>query len=195
MLKRIFALTALALVAAACSVVGTGGIVPVATTGDTARDPSAAQQFVPDIPGYISTDASNITAAISAVGGGASLITGNPVTAALIAQIDGMINCYRATGSVAAKVYVQADIGQVAQGQIPIVGAMAVLNQDRLVNNFLACALGAGPQGFSAQAAQQQPCSNAGSFVFNGETLHYLYAATDISLCQQLQARIPVSER
>ena len=68
--KSVLALLMICVLAvAACSVVGGTNLVP--TTGDTANDPSAAQQFVPDLPGYISTNASNIADAISAVGGGA----------------------------------------------------------------------------------------------------------------------------
>lgn len=184
--------TALLLVAvlavAACSVVGGTNLVP--TTGDTANDLSAAQRYVPDLPGYISTNASNIVDAVTAVGGGASLLTGNPVGTALIAQIDGMIQCYQNVGAVAAKVYVQANVGSLVQGQLPSAGALAVINQDRIVNNFLPCALGSA-QGLSAQAEQPQPCAGSGSFVVNNETLYYLYAATEPNLCVTFQALFP----
>jgi hypothetical protein len=184
--------TALLLVAvlavAACSVVGGANLVP--TTGDTANDLSAAQRYVPDLPGYISTNASNIVDAVTAVGGGASLLTGNPVGTALIAQIDGMIQCYQNVGAVAAKVYVQANVGSLIQGQLPSAGALAVINQDRIINNFLPCALGSA-QGLSAQAEQPQPCAGSGSFVVNNETLYYLYAATEPNLCATFQSLFP----
>jgi hypothetical protein len=191
MRKSVLALLMItAVAAAACSVVGGSNLVP--TTGDTANDPSAAQRFVPDLPGYISTNASNITDAISTVTGGASLLTGNLASTAMIAQIDGMIQCYQNTGSMAAKVYVQADVASLVQGQLPSAGALAVLNQDRIINNFLPCALGSGAQGLSAQNAEPQPCSGSGSFTVDNETLYYLYAATEPNLCAQFQALFPV---
>ncbi len=188
MLRRILLLIAV-LAVAACSQIGVPGVA-VPTTGDTSNDVSAAQQFVPDLPGYISTDAHSITDAVSTISGGASILTGNPVTAAMIAQIDGMIDCYQGVGAVSAKIYAEANLANIAAGQIPAVGALAVINQDRLVNNFLPCALGSN-RGFSAQAATAQPCGSSGSFIVNGETLWYLYAATQQDLCTAIAQRLP----
>lgn len=190
MIRMISLLIAVMLIAA-CSRLGIPGGAAVPTTGNTASDPSAAQQFVPEIPGYISTNATSISSAVSTITGGASILSGNPVTAALIAQIDGMIACYQNVGAVAAKIYGQPDIATLAQGQIPTVGALAVVNQDRLVNNFLPCALGSANRGFSAQAETPQPCSGSGSFQVNGETLWYIYAATDQSLCTAIAQHLP----
>ena len=189
MIRTILLLIAVMMIAA-CSRLGIPGGAAVPTTGDTASDAAAAQQFVPELPGYISTNATSISSAISTITGGASILSGNPVSAALIAQIDGMIACYQDVGAVAAKVYAQPDIATIAQGQIPTVGALAVINQDRLVNNFLPCALGSN-RSFSAQAETPQPCSNSGSFQVNGETLWYVYAATDQSLCTAIAQHLP----
>lgn len=189
----LFLLVLVAMFGAACSRLGVPGGAVVPTTGNTSSDPSAAQQFVPELPGYLSTNASNISTAISTITGGASALSGNLVGTALIAQIDGMIACYQNVGAVAAKVYAQADIATIAQGQVPTVGALAVVNQDRLVNNFLPCALGSGPNTLGAQAAQ--PCSGSGSFVVNNETLWYLYAATDQALCTAIVQHLPVASR
>lgn len=189
----LFLLVLVATFGAACSRLGVPGGAVVPTTGNTSSDPSAAQQFVPELPGYLSTNASNISTAISTITGGASALSGNLVGTALIAQIDGMIACYQNVGAVAAKVYAQADIATIAQGQVPTVGALAVVNQDRLVNNFLPCALGSGPNTLGAQAAQ--PCSGSGSFVVNNETLWYLYAATDQALCTAIVQHLPVASR
>jgi hypothetical protein len=189
----LFLLVLVATFGAACSRLGVPGGAVVPTTGNTSSDPSAAQQFVPELPGYLSTNASNISTAISTITGGASALSGNLVGTALIAQIDGMIACYQNVGAVAAKVYAQADIATIAQGQVPTVGALAVVNQDRLVNNFLPCALGSGPNTLGAQAAQ--PCSGSGSFVVNNETLWYLYAATNQDLCTAIVQHLPVASR
>lgn len=191
MIRKLMLMSAVLLIAA-CSRIGVPGVAPVPTTGDTASDPSSAAQFVPDLPGYISTNASNISTAISTITGGASVITGNPVTAALIAQIDGMIACYQNVGAVAAKVYAEANIANIAAGQVPAVGALAVINQDRLVNNFLPCALN-GNQGLRAQAAEATPCGSSGTFTVNGETLWYVYAATQQELCTAIAGQLPNS--
>jgi len=177
---------------AACSRFGVPGGAVVPTTGNTSSDAAAAQQYVPDIPGYISTNASNISSAISTISGGASILSGNPVSALMIAQIDGMISCYQQVGAVAAKIYAQADIASLAAGQIPAVGALAVVNQDRVTSNFLPCALGSG-KGFSAQSAAPQPCANSGSFTANGNTYLYLYAATTQDLCSLIAQKMPSS--
>jgi hypothetical protein len=192
MVCRILSVVALlaAILIASCSRLGIPGGAAVPTTGNTANDPAAAQQFVPDLPGYLSTNATSISSAISTIGGGASILSGNPIGAALIAQIDGMIACYQNVGAVAAKIYAQPDIATLAQGQIPTVGALAVINQDRLVNNFLPCALGSN-RGFSAQADTPQPCSSSGSFQVNGETLWYVYAATNQELCTAIAQHLP----
>ncbi|MFN8379173.1 MAG: hypothetical protein U0452_10930 [Anaerolineae bacterium] len=169
------------------------GIVP--TTGDTAADASAAQQFLPNVPGYNATDADSIVDALSTVAGGGSLLTGNLAAAGLVTQIDGMIQCYQNVGAAAARIYLPQNAvdvaGQLAAGSIPSVGVVAIINQDRLVNNFLSCALGGALQAFSAQAAQPQPCAASGTFTADGQTLHYLYAATTPDLCSAFDASLP----
>jgi hypothetical protein len=191
MFRRSLLILAVILIAA-CSKLGVPGGAVVPTTGNTSSDAAAAQQYVPDLPGYISTNALSISGAVSTITGGASLLSGNPIGTAMIAQIDGMISCYQTVGAVAAKVYAQADIATIASGQIPNVGALAVVNQDRLVNNFLPCALGSG-RGFSAQSAAPQPCSSSGSFTANGNTYWYLYAATHQDLCTLIAQHLPSS--
>lgn len=197
MRNRLFiALAALALMGtlAACNLNETvGNIAP--TTGDTAADPSAAQQFLPAVPGYNALDADSLVDALALVAGGGSLATGNLAGVGLVTQIDGMIQCYQNVGAAAARVYVPVDAvsvaGQVTQGQLPSVGVVAIINQDRLVNNFLSCALGGGAGAFSAQAAEPQPCASSGTFISNGQTLHYLYAATTPDLCAAFDASLP----
>lgn len=182
--KLLFVVLLLSLFVAACSQIGgAGNLVP--TTGDTANDAAAVQRFIPNLSGvgYTSVEAQSIQTALSSVSGGASLLTGNPAAAALVAQIDGMITCYRTVGALDARVYYQADIANLLAGQVPSVGALAVINQDRIINNFLSCALG-GAQGLSPQAAgQPQVCSGSGQIVVDGQTIAYLYAATSPELC------------
>ena len=191
MFRRSLLILAVILIAA-CSRFGVPGGAVVPTTGNTSNDAAAAQQYVPDLPGYISTNASSIASAVSTISGGASILSGNLIGAAMVAQIDGMISCYQQVGAVAAKVYAQVDIASVASGQIPSVGALAVVNQDRIAGNFLPCALGSG-KGFSAQSAAPQPCASSGTFTANGNTYSYLYAATTQDLCTLIAQRMPSS--
>ncbi|MDX2138187.1 MAG: hypothetical protein SF123_08825 [Chloroflexota bacterium] len=185
---RLFALLLVLFTLAGCGNAGQiiGGAVP--TTGDTAADPSSAQRFLPNIAGFTATEATNITSAIAAVGGNTSLLLGDPVTSALITQIDRMIQCYSSVGAVAARVYTENNITGIIQGQIPRIGALAVINQDRIANNFLQCALGGG-EGLGAQSIQ--PCAGSGTFTADGETLHYLYAATAPELCTVFVQAMP----
>jgi hypothetical protein len=194
MRNRVIFLTLLLLALSGCgtAIQIAGGVVP--TTGDTAADASAAQRYLPNLSGYgyNATNAASITSAITSLGGSASLLTGDPVTAALITQIDSMIQCYQRTGSVAANIYTEANIANVLQGQIPKVGVLAVVNQNRVANNFLSCALGAsGAMG--AQAVTIEPCAGSGSFVRDNETLLYLYAATTPELCTLFVAAMPAA--
>lgn len=186
------AFAAAALSVSACSLTGVGQVVGNnAPTSGNINDDASAARFVPDLPGYISTDAVSVTQAFGTVAGGASLITGNPLIAALVSQVDGVIDCYRATGSVAAKVYVDQNISQLMQGDIPSFGTLAVVNQNRIVDNFLPCVVGNGPDTMSAQAAAIQPCGETGSFVVNNETLLYVIAGSRPEMCITLKALLP----
>jgi len=180
MMKKLFWLTGIVvLVIAGCTLGST------APTGDTASDPSAAQQFLPNLSGYNRTNAESLTGAVTSIGGGAALISGNPLLAAMIARVDTMMQCYQGVGAVAASVYTQVDLGQVIAGEFPKVGAVAVINQDRLSRNFLNCVIGGGAA--SAQSAGVEPCGGSGSKVVKNETITYIYGGTDPSFCVGVQ--------
>ncbi len=165
----------------------TGCSLNTAPTGNTSTDSASARNQLPAVAGYNQTDARSIADAVAVVGGGASVISGNLLSAAAIAQIDRMLQCYQDVGAVAASVYTQSDIGSVLQGQVPRVGAVGVVNQERVANNFLNCAVGTRGDTFGAQAADPQPCGGSGTFVVNNENMHYVYAATSPELCQAFQ--------
>lgn len=185
----LIAVFTLMIVLGACSQFGTGGAINAPTTGDTANDAAAAGQYVPNIPGFIQLDTTDIVSALTSVGAPISLITGNPVSAALLSQIQGMMDCYSNVGAVASRVYAQTDIASIVEGQIPVAGVVAVINTDRVANNFLPCALGSG-RGMRAEASQ--PCGGSGSFpAANGENITYLYAATSQDLCNIFLGSFP----
>jgi hypothetical protein len=163
---------------------GCGGAV----TTPSANDAAAAQNFVPEtIPGYVATDATSITDALSKAGASISLLSGNLLTTGVIAQLDSMIQCYKGVGAVAARVYTEQNITGTG---IPKIGALAVVNITRLQSNFLNCALKIINGGASAQSAGDiQPCGSSGEKVVNNETLQYIYGATTPELCTIFQQR------
>ena len=177
--RRIFWLLPLLLaLLAACS-----DLVPTGT--DTADQATSAQRFLPAPEGYIRNDAASLTDALATLGGGASLLTGNPALTAAISVIDNMIQCYQDVGAVAASIYTKISLDTLLQGDGISLGALAIINQERLSRNFLNCALGSA-EGFSAQAVQI--CSGSGTLLVANETIHYLYAATDSLLCLAFQS-------
>lgn len=171
MLKRMVFMSVALLTLAGCA---------IGATGDKKTDPAAAQQFLPQIVGYTANDAGNITTTLANVAGGATLLAGNPLLAAGIKKIDDMIQCYQSVGAVTARIYTQSSI-DITNPQLPGAAALAIINEDRLRDNFLACAIGSG--GFSAQSAAFEPCAGVGEFKIQGQTLRYMYAATKPELC------------
>lgn len=190
---KLLVLVMLALLVGACSMVGGGsGSATTSPTQNFSGDAGAAANYLPNLTGYTRHDVANIQDAVTAAGGGAALLSGNVAAAALITQLDRMIDCYRSRGAVAANVYTENNIAQVLEGQVPKVGALAVVNQNRVVNDFLSCALNQGSSdSFGAQAVQ--PCAGSGQFTANNETMLYIYAATDPQLCQLFQSAMPAS--
>lgn len=188
-MRKLLLLVVLLFTLSACEAVNLN-IVP--TTGDTAMDLASAQSQIPNFSnyGYSTIDASSITDAITALGGSASLISGNPALAAAIVKIDDMIACYERVGAVAAQIYAQADIGQMLEGQLPRAGALAIINRNRVVDNLLPCALNTGQPGMRAMTASIEPCAGSGSFIRHGATFDYVYAATDPQLCNLFSAAL-----
>lgn len=153
-------------------------------TGDTSGDATAAQRFVPDLAGYTEHTTNNLRDTLVTALGGASVLSGNPVQALLVAKVDDLIDCYQDVGALEAKIYTQnVDLSEIA---IPIGGVLAVVNQDRIRDNFLSC-LTRPPEMdmFGAQAAEPEPCYGYGTFTVEDETISYLYAATDQPLCNE----------
>lgn len=189
---KISAVLVLVMIAvSACSLGSSGG--NGSPTSNPSTDAGNAARYLPTLSGYTSHETDSITSAITTATGGAALLTGNPIAAAAVAHIDGMISCYRGVGAVAARIYTENNIAQVLQGNIPKVGALAIINQDRLINNFFSCASGGALGGDESQVPSVQPCVGTGTFTANGETLHYLYAATNPELCGLFVSNLPSS--
>lgn len=157
-------------------------------TGHTSGDAPAAQSFFPNVPGYNVQATNSVQDAIVTALGGASLLSGNPIQAALVMQVDRVIDCYRDVGAVDARIYVE-QLSNLDSVRVPVAGVLAVINQDRVRDNFLACISQTPLDGmFRSQAAQPEPCYGSGTFRFGNDTISYLFAATDRPLCQSFEA-------
>lgn len=165
-----------------------------ATGGNT----GSASAYLPTFNGYTAVSAGSVTEALEFITGtgilqaqaaengdtfsAQSLSISTIATTVIVSRIDEFVGCYQNVGAVDAQVYVQTDLNALINGQVPPLGAVAVINQDRLRDNLVNCAVAPNdPNTFSAQAAQ--PCGNFGTFRQAGETFTYLYAGTDTSFC------------
>lgn len=157
----------IALVAVACDIAG---------TGDKSTDAAAAQQFIPHPDGYAEYGTENIQDSISNTLAGAGILTGNPIQGILVNQVDSFINCYRDVGAFDARIHVK---NVNLDSLTPVAGVVGVINQSRIIDNFLSCA-----SPLSGQSADEiQPCSGGGTFTAEGDTFYYIYAATGPELC------------
>ena len=143
-------------------------------TQDSATDAAAAQQYLyHDIPGYSELDTLDALFAIDQFLAAANLLSGNFVMAGLLERVGTLGQCYERAGALAARTYTV-----LAEGKY---GLMIVVNQDRVIRNFLSCVT-RGPA--LAQAAGN--CLRAGSFSANDDNYFYLYAGTHADLCDTL---------
>jgi hypothetical protein len=163
---------------------------------------SSTAAYIPTLSGYATANASTIQGAfdlIASTNGFASQSADDPnsfsaqslslgaiATSLIVSRVDEFIACYRDVGAVEAQVYIRNDLAAIAAGEVPPLGAVAVINQDRLRDNLVACAVSPNdPNSFSAQAAQ--PCGDFGQFSAAGDTFTYLYAGTDTQFCDAIE--------
>lgn len=158
------------LVITGCSLNGVG------STGQTSNDVEAVQNYFPTIPNYSAAPVNDIVNAITTVTGGVSLATGNLLGSVAINRLQALADCYREVGAVDARVYTQLNISQ------PVVGALAIVNQDRITQNFVNCAVGGSAQ---SRSTEPEPCIGTGSFTANNNNYTYIYAASDQALCNE----------
>ncbi|MFW5692065.1 MAG: hypothetical protein ACOCX3_01805 [Chloroflexota bacterium] len=156
------------------------------TTGDTSEDAEAAQSFFPQLSGYTVQSTDNVQDAISSALAAAGVGTGNFVATGAVLKIDDFIDCYRSVGAFDARIFVeQPTDALIVEGvRAPMAGVVVVINQDRVMDNLLPC-LARAPEAFSPQAIVPEPCYGNGTFEFAGDTIGYLYAATDRPLCER----------
>jgi len=174
------ALLVIAGLAAGCGAVAGGGGNAVPTPDD----PQAAGAFLPTVSGYSVTSANSISAAISAAAGEGADQFGNAAVQVAVDRIDAFIRCYQEVGAVAANIYTQIDLADALGGNVtPSMGAVAVVNQDRVRENLISCVTSGGnDEGFSAQSAPSL-CQASGNFSTGGDTFTYIYISTDDAFC------------
>lgn len=156
------------------------------TPTGTDTDAGAAGSYLPTVNGYTVTEADSITSAITAAAGEGAEALSNPMIEQAVASVDGFIECYSEVGATAANIYTQVNLGSLLSGNlVPSVGAVAVVNQDRVRENFVACAVQS--TGFSAMSAGPEICRSSGNFTANEDTFTYIYISTDAEFCAAVE--------
>ncbi len=148
---------------------------------------TSASSFLPTVSGYTSSESASVSGALAAAGRTGVDLFASGVVEFAVEQVDDFIGCYSQAGAVSARVYVST--ADLLSGDVPPVGAVAVVNQSRVIDSLLACTIGGGSGSglFSAQSASG-PCGSAGDFIANGERIGYVYAATDQRFCDVVAA-------
>ncbi len=147
----------------------------VQPTGDSASDAESAQNQLPTFSQYTATDADNVKDALTRALQVGSLSSGNIIAAGLIERLNNTADCLGNVGAIAGRVYTGLTP--------PVVGVLAVVNNERLTNNFLQCAVNPGAEAQTEGRQALQPCAKSGSYTDNGISYSYIYAASDISMC------------
>jgi hypothetical protein len=155
-------------VVAACDTIGR-------PTGDSASDAVSAQNQLPSFQQYSATDADNLKDALTRALQVGSLGTGNFIAAGMLERLNLMADCLGNVGAVAGRVY--------TGGNPVAAGLLVVINNERLTNNFMSCAVNPGLQSQQEGRQAVQPCAKSGSYTDNGVGYSYIYAATDPSMC------------
>lgn len=172
MLKKVLVLLTLMMVSVACT-----------NTGNTPNDAQSAQRLLPNIAAYTASSVDTaVDGAFTAVGAAAAAGGQLEVTAAL-AKADQMLQCMQDRGAIAANFYSE----KTPSGSlVPKVGAVLVINQTRVAQEFINCALG-GQEQFSSQTAVVEPCASSGSFKYQGDDISYVYVGSHPDVCGVFQ--------
>jgi hypothetical protein len=162
-----------------------GAFLVACDTTDTAQDAAAAQQVQPNLAGFERSNADSVTDAITRIGAGATLTTGNAPGAAAIARMEQVLQCFQDVGAVDASIYVQQNVTDV----VPDAGLSIVLNQTRMNRNLINClTTTGGDDGIDAQAVNIQPCAQSGNFTYQEEDFAYAYIGVGNTICTEFDA-------
>lgn len=154
-------------------------ITACSDTGNTSTDALSAQRLLPNLADYAATDVdTTIDGAFAAVGG-AALVGGQIGITAFVAKAEQILQCFQDRGAIAAKFYSQRD----PNNTIPQVGAVLVINQSRINQEMINCALGGQEESLAAQSLNIEPCASAGSMTYEGDRISYIYAGSHPEVC------------
>lgn len=147
-------------------------------TGNTANDANSAQRLLPNLAAYNANDVDTAIDGAFTAAGGAALAGGQIQVTAAVAKAEQVLQCFQDRGAVAAKFYNEKN----PSGIIPKVGAVLVINQTRINQELLNCALG-GQEGFSSQSVAVEPCTGSDTFTYQGDSISYIYVGSDPAIC------------
>lgn len=152
-------------------------------TGNEANDAKSAQRLLPNLASFSATDVdTTIDSAFAAVGG-AALMGGQIGITAAIAKAEQILQCFQDRGAIAARFYQEDDSTITA----PKVGATLVINQSRINQEMINCALGGQESGASAQTFAIEPCASAGTLEYENDSISYVYVASHPDVCAIFQ--------
>ena len=152
-------------------------------TGNAANDANSAQRLLPNIAGYTASDVDTSMDSAFAAIGGAALMGGQFGITAAIAKAEQILQCFQDRGALAARFYQQSDTSLTA----PKVGASLVINQSRINQELINCALGGQEDTESAQTFSIEPCASAGTLTYDGDTISYVYVGSHPDVCAVFQ--------
>jgi hypothetical protein len=158
-------------------------------TGDSANDASSAQNQLPSFAAYTSTDAENVKDALARALQVGSIGTGNLISAALIERLNTVADCLGNVGALAGRVYSSVNP--------PAAGLLVLVNNERMANNFLSCALNPSAQAQTEGRQAVEPCASNGTYTdpANGVSYTYIYVATDPSMCGAFEGWLGTKQR
>ena len=152
-------------------------------TGNEADDAKSAQRLLPNLVDYSASDIdATVDGAFAAVGG-AALMGGQFGLTAVIAKAEQILQCFQDRGALAARYYQHSDTSLTA----PKIGASLVINQSRVNQELINCALGGQEDNASAQTFSIEPCASAGTLNYEGDTISYVYVGSHPDVCDVFQ--------
>ena len=102
---------------------------------------------------------------------------------AVLAKAEQFLQCFQDRGALAAKFYRHLDSTMTA----PKIGGALVLNQSRVNQEMINCLLGGQEGNASAQTFSIEPCASAGSLVYEGDNISYVYVGSHPDVCEVFQ--------
>lgn len=152
-------------------------------TGNIANDAASAQRLLPNLATYSATDVDTTIDGAFAALGGAAMMGGQIGVTAAVAKLEQILQCFQDRGAIAARFY-QGDSSNLLA---PRVGAAMVINQSRINQELINCALGGQESNASAQALSIDPCAEAGSLTYAGDAISYVYVGSHSEVCRVFQ--------